>query len=33
MEERIEDDTGKLIFIETFNEVLYSVVNIKREDT
>lgn len=33
MEERIEDDTGKLIFIETFNEVLYNVVNIKREDT
>lgn len=33
MEERIEDDTGKLIFIETFNEGLYSVVNIKREDT
>lgn len=33
MEERIEDDIGKFIFIETFNEGLYSVINIKRKDT
>lgn len=26
MEERIEDDIGKFIFIETFNEDLYSVI-------